>query len=253
MISATDADAPLSIRDLEFEKSAESEKATIHDQFDKSEKYEEFKEIKVAVLDYGIGNIRSAEKALQHIGAAAYLADLPEKVGHAHGVVLPGVGAFGACADALRKTRLDRAALGAIEKGIPFLGICVGFQLLYEGSLESPGAKGLGIFSGLVEELPPSEKRPQMQWNLISRCRESRLLDGLADPIWAYFVHSYSPPIGQETTAVCEYGSPVAAVAERENVWGTQFHPEKSGTAGMEMLSNFVKSCSSTYRDELGS
>ncbi len=245
-------------RDFELEKPRESDKTTVpvysakSAKSAKSGKYEEFKGIKIAVLDYGIGNIRSAEKALQHIGAAAYLADLPEKVGDAHGVVLPGVGAFGACVDALRNTRLDKAALDAIEKGIPFLGICVGFQLLYEGSLESPGAKGLGIFSGRVEELSSSEKHPQMQWNLIKRRRESRLLDGLADPIWAYFVHSYSPPLGQETAAVCEYGSQVAAVAELGNVWGTQFHPEKSGAAGMEMLANFVRSCSPSFKDEFG-
>jgi imidazole glycerol-phosphate synthase subunit HisH len=201
---------------------------------------------RIAVLDYGIGNLRSAEKALAHAGAAAQLVSDPDAVGDAAGVVLPGVGAFGACAAALRATGLDAAAGEAIRAGIPFLGICVGFQLLYEGSDESPECPGLGVFSGTVRRLVTALAVPQMQWNtLIRRGPASGLLRGLGTAPWVYFVHSYAPPVGAETVATCDYGGPVAAAAEEGAVWGTQFHPEKSGTSGLAILANFVARCSS--------
>ena len=121
----------------------------------------------IAVLDYGIGNLRSAEKALQHLGADAALIDDPDRAAEADAVVLPGVGSFGPCAQALRSSGLDRVAVHAVERGIPFLGICVGFQLLYEGSDESPSEDGLGILSGTVRRLPDGVKHPQMQWNIL--------------------------------------------------------------------------------------
>ena len=125
---------------------------------------------RIAVLDYGIGNLRSAEKALQHVGAAARLVTDPADVDAADAVVLPGVGAFGACARALRDSGLEEPARGALARGVPFFGVCVGFQLLYEGSVESPGAAGLGVFSGTVAALPRGVKHPQMQWNqLVAR------------------------------------------------------------------------------------
>ena len=122
---------------------------------------------RIAVLDYGIGNLRSAEKALQHVGAAARLVDDATTVAAADAVVLPGVGAFGACARALHDSGLEDAARAAVEAGVPFFGVCVGFQLLYEGSVESPGAAGLGIFPGVVSPLPAGVKHPQMQWNTL--------------------------------------------------------------------------------------
>jgi glutamine amidotransferase len=200
---------------------------------------------RIAVLDYGIGNLRSAEKALQHVGADATLVDSADLVARADGVVLPGVGNFASCAAALSASGLAVAARAAIEAGTPFLGVCVGFQLLYEGSEESPGVAGLGVLSGTVRRLPPGVKHPQMQWNrLVRRAdRPSGLLTGLGPAPWVYFVHSYAPPIGEETVAECEYGGPVAAAAERGNVWGTQFHPEKSGVVGLEILANFVARC----------
>jgi glutamine amidotransferase len=190
---------------------------------------------KIAVLDYGIGNLRSAEKALQYVGAAARLA-----------VVLPGVGAFGACARALRESGLDTVALGAIEAGVPFLAVCVGFQLLYDGSDESPGEEGLGVFEGQVGALAAGVKHPQMQWNQLQVVGASAddggptPLQGLGEAPWVYFVHSYAPPVGPETVAVCDYGGPVAALVARWNLWGAQFHPEKSGRSGLALLSNFV-------------
>jgi glutamine amidotransferase len=196
---------------------------------------------RIAVLDYGIGNLRSAEKALQHVGAAARLVTDPAEVEAADAVVLPGVGAFGACARALRDSGLEKAAQGAIAAGVPFLAVCVGFQLLYEGSDESPGAAGLGVFPGQAVLLPPTEKHPQMQWNQLEIVGATPApLRGLGERPWVYFVHSYAPPVGAETVAVCDYGGPVAALVAEGNVWGAQFHPEKSGRSGLALLANFV-------------
>ena len=200
---------------------------------------------KIAVLDYGIGNLRSAEKALQHVGAAARLVTDPAEVEAADAVVLPGVGAFGACARALRDSGLDAAAREAIANGVPFLAVCIGFQLLYDGSDESPGIPGLGVFTGQVAPLAPSVKHPQMQWNQLDVIGgvsgdDPAPLRGLGDKPWVYFVHSYAPPVGTETVAVCDYGGPVAALVAQENVWGAQFHPEKSGRSGLALLANFV-------------
>ena len=135
----------------------------------------------IAVLDYEIGNLRSAQKALQHVGAYARLTADPGLVREAAGVVLPGVGAFGSCMGALRATGLDAVALDVVERGVPFLGICIGMQLLFEGSDESPGVEGLGILPGRLRLLPPDVKRPQMQWNLLERQGECRLLADAPD------------------------------------------------------------------------
>jgi glutamine amidotransferase len=193
----------------------------------------------IAVLDYGIGNLRSAEKALQRVGADARLVDDPDEAAGAAGIVLPGVGAFGRCAEALRSSGLGEVATDAIGRGLPFLGICVGFQLLYEGSEEDPTARGLGILPGTVRRLPSGVKHPQMQWNTLEITR-SDLLAGVPEPAWVYFVHSYAPERTDDTTATCDYGGPVVATAERGPVWGTQFHPEKSGSVGLGILANFV-------------
>ena len=209
---------------------------------------------KIAVLDYGIGNLRSAEKALQHVGAAARLVTDPAEVEAADAVVLPGVGAFGACARALRESGLEKVARAAIAADVPFLAVCIGFQLLYEGSDENTegGAAGdgeseggLGIFPGRVTALAPTVKHPQMQWNQLvpvgrRRRRGRHRCAGSGPRPWVYFVHSFAPPVGAETVAVCDYGGPVAALVERGNLWGAQFHPEKSGRTGLALLANFV-------------
>ena len=198
----------------------------------------------IAVLDYGIGNLRSAEKALQHVGADARLVTDPEVAATASGVVLPGVGNFGGCMDALRASGLDRVALGAISAGLPFLGICVGMQMLYEGSEESPGVAGLGVLAGTVALLGEGVKRPQMQWNVLTARRDGDpLLDGLGPEPWVYFVHSYAAPDGPEVIATCDYGGPVTALVGRGPMWATQFHPEKSGAAGLRLLANFARMC----------
>jgi glutamine amidotransferase len=201
---------------------------------------------RIAVLDYGIGNLRSAEKALQHVGADARLVTGAADVAAADAVVLPGVGAFGACARALRESGLEEPARGALDDGRPFFGVCVGFQLLYEGSVESPGAEGLGVFAGAVAALPSGVKHPQMQWNQLEVTggedgdADPAALRGLGPRPWVYFVHSFAPPVGDETVAVCDYGGPVAALVARGPLWGAQFHPEKSGLTGLRLLSNFV-------------
>jgi glutamine amidotransferase len=229
--------------------------------------------VTVAVVDYGIGNLRSAHKALVHVGVDAVLATEADQVAAASGVVLPGVGAFGRCAAALRSSGLADAVQAATSDGRPFLGICVGFQLLFECSDEAPDARGLGVLPGRVRALPDSVKRPQIQWNRLlpwpadtsgadaagtlavggdaagadaagaQAWADCPLLGGLpADP-WVYFVHSFAPDLGEATVAVCDYGGPVTAVAGAGRVWGTQFHPEKSGAIGLTILRNFARLC----------
>jgi glutamine amidotransferase len=195
----------------------------------------------IAVLDYGIGNLRSAQKALQRVGADARLTADRGLIDEAAGVVLPGVGAFGRCMEALRSTDLDEAAAAAVDAGTPFLGICVGMQLLYEKSDETPGVEGLGLLPGSVRRLPEGVKRPQMQWNILDIVRPSPLFDGLDEPIWVYFVHSFAPDDRQHALATCDYGGPIVAAIERGPIWATQFHPEKSGAAGLRLLENFVR------------
>ncbi|MEE3275370.1 MAG: imidazole glycerol phosphate synthase subunit HisH [Actinomycetota bacterium] len=198
----------------------------------------------VAVLDYGIGNLRSAQKALERVGAEALLTSDPAEIAAAAGVVLPGVGAFGRCVEALDESGLfDIAAAAAREAvggGRPFLGICVGLQMLHEGSEESPNATGLGILPGEVALLPGDVKRPQMQWNRLEQTAGHPLFEGLDGDAWVYFVHSYAPPVGPSTIATCDYGGPVCAAEAHGALWATQFHPEKSGEAGLVVLGNFV-------------
>ena len=198
----------------------------------------------IAVLDYGIGNLASAHKALVHLGAVARLVTEPEDAAGAAGVVVPGVGAFGRCADALRRTGMADVVTDALRRGTPLLGICVGYQLLYEGSEEAPAVEGLGVLAGTVRALPEGVKRPQMQWNQLHRkSASSGLMSGLPEQPWVYFVHSFAPEVTDDVVATCDYGGDVVAAAERGSVWGTQFHPEKSGTNGLAILANFVEAC----------
>jgi len=198
----------------------------------------------IAVLDYGIGNLRSAEKALQRVGGDAMLTDDLEVVADADAVVLPGVGAFGRCMEALRAAGLEEPARAAIEAGKPFLGVCIGMQMLYEGSDEDPGVKGMGVLAGQVRQLPDGVKRPQMQWNVLQDRRDSPMLSGLAAPAWVYFVHSYAPEPSDDVVATCDYGGRLVAAVQHENVWASQLHPERSGEAGLRVLANFVAASS---------
>lgn len=196
---------------------------------------------RVAVLDYGIGNLRSAQKALEHVGARAELTSDRATIEAADAIVLPGVGSFGRCREALAASGLDRLAAAAIEADVPFLGICVGMQLLLEGSEESPGVKGLGVLPGTARRLPRHVKHPQMQWNRLTLHGRSPLFDGLEEPLWMYFVHSFAASPGDQVVATCHYGGEVTAAMQRGRVLATQFHPEKSGRSGLSVLDNFVR------------
>ena len=206
----------------------------------------------IAVLDYGIGNLRSAEKALEKVGGDAHLTRDPKFVSSADAVVLPGVGAFGACMDALRGAGLEEVVYDAVDSGRPFLGICVGMQMLFTSSQEDLDARGLDIISGTVKWIPPGVKRPQMQWNkLVFTQRDDPMFDGellrdAEDGSWVYFVHSlHGVPMDPSlVAATCDYGGTLNAAFRQENVFATQFHPEKSGASGLALLENFVKAAS---------
>ena len=198
----------------------------------------------IAVLDYGIGNLRSAEKGLQRVGADAVLTTDAAAAEAAAGVVLPGVGAFGSCMEALRQSGLDKVVLAAAERATPLLGICVGMQMLYNASDESPGVPGLGVLPGTLRLLPEGVRRPQMQWNRLDVTGECELFDGLGAEPWVYFVHSYAAPMSDDVVATCDYGGPLVAAVARGSVWATQFHPEKSGPVGLRLLANFARRCS---------
>jgi glutamine amidotransferase len=139
-------------------------------------------------------------------------------------------------------------ALRAVDSGRPFLGVCIGMQLLYAASDEDPGVAGLGVLEGSVRRLPDTVKRPQMQWNVLERNGDAGMLAGLDDPVWMYFVHSFAPEPSADVVATCDYGGSVVAAVERGNVWATQFHPEKSGSAGLHLLRNFVDVCDRRVR-----
>jgi glutamine amidotransferase len=196
----------------------------------------------VAVLDYGIGNLRSAQKALERVGADARLTADHALVADAAAVVLPGVGNFGRCMEALHDARLDGVALDAIERGRPFLGICVGMQMLFDSSEECPGVAGLGVFPGTVRWLPAGVKRPQMQWNVLEPTRAGSLFSSADDRPWAYFLHSFHavPDDDAAVAAYCDYGGPVVAAVERANVAAVQFHPEKSASGGLALLARWA-------------
>jgi glutamine amidotransferase len=199
----------------------------------------------VAVVDYGIGNLHSAHKSLQHQGADARLTDDVGLIRDAVAVVLPGVGAFGACLDALRARDLEGPVLDAVASGRPFLGVCIGTQMLFDASEEDPGARGLGVLPGTVQWIPPGVKRPQMQWNRVDvAAADDPMFVGLGERPWFYFVHSLHgvPDDPDAVVATCDYGGPVNAAFRVENVFAVQFHPEKSASAGLGLLGNFVSS-----------
>jgi glutamine amidotransferase len=197
----------------------------------------------IAVLDYGIGNLRSAQKSLEHCGADARLTADHGLIAAAAAVVLPGVGAFGACMDALRAARLEDAAHDAVDSGRPFLGIRVGMQMLFDASDEDRAARGLGVIPGRIEWISSAVPRPQMQWNRLDVRIADPMFDGLGARPWMYFVHSLHgvPTDAEVVAATCDYGGTVNAAFRQDNVFATQFHPEKSSAAGLALLTNFVR------------
>jgi imidazole glycerol-phosphate synthase subunit HisH len=196
----------------------------------------------VVVVDYGIGNLHSAHKALVHVGADAVLTADPEAIAAADAVVLPGVGAFGACMNALRDAGLDGVVVDAARSGRPFLGICVGMQMLFTSSEESPGVDGLDVIPGTIRWIGGAVKKPQMQWNTVAHQHGEPLFAGLGDEPWFYFVHSLHgvPEDPGAVVGTCEYGETVNAAFRSGSVAAVQFHPEKSSTTGLALLANFV-------------
>jgi glutamine amidotransferase len=198
--------------------------------------------MKLALVDYGAGNLTSVVKGLTAVGASVSIASSPADLAGARGVVIPGVGHFQATAALGADWR--RAIRDAIESGVPLLGICLGMQWLFEGSDEAPETPGLGLFSGLCFRLPDRVKVPHVGWNTLEPARsDSRLLEHVPTGAMAYFTHSFAAP-ADAAVAVTTHGAPFAAAVERDRVFGTQFHPEKSGSTGLRMLANFVAAAS---------
>jgi imidazole glycerol-phosphate synthase subunit HisH len=200
---------------------------------------------RIAILDYGMGNLRSAEKALEHVGVTAKITRDPVEVQAADGVILPGVGAMPRAMERIREYGLDELIAERREAGVPILGICLGLQLLFESTTEFGGSEGLGLLEGPVGELQAEGlKVPHIGWSPVRWERESRLTEGLPSGTPFYFVHSFAPrPNQEDLLGSAEYGRRFACAAERENVFGVQFHPEKSSSAGLRLLSNFAGIC----------
>jgi imidazole glycerol-phosphate synthase subunit HisH len=192
----------------------------------------------IAVIDYKAGNLTSVMKALHAVGADAVATSVPDVVRRARKMVLPGVGHFSATSF-LEEHGLKEAIGGRVAAGVPFLGICVGLQWLFDGSAEAPDTAGFKAFPGLCERFADGLKVPHVGWNSLE-IKESRLLRGIPTGAFVYFTHSYRAPVINATVAVTEYDSPFTAAAERDNVMGVQFHPEKSGSVGLRILENFV-------------
>jgi glutamine amidotransferase len=195
----------------------------------------------VALVDYGVGNLHSAAKALDRAGADVRVVPTVAEAPGAAGLVVPGVGAYGACLEGLGTAGGPAAVAEWLAGGRPLLGICVGMQLLFEASEEGPVSGGVAALPGKVRRLGGGVKIPHIGWNQVTVRRGSRLFAGLPDDARFYFVHSYAPePDGEAVAAVCDHGGRFAAAVESENLFGTQFHPEKSGRAGLALLGNFV-------------
>jgi glutamine amidotransferase len=197
----------------------------------------------IAIIDYGAGNIRSIEKALEHVGAIVQVTDEPDIVNKAQAIVLPGVGSGGAAMSRMTERGLDDAIRKATRQGKPFLGICLGMQLLADHHAEGE-VDGLSLFPGEVRRIPHGPKIPHMGWNQLKPQHTTLdIFDNIPQDAYFYFAHSYyvEPQDQQGVAAVTDYGSPFCSVIVTERVWGTQFHPEKSGSAGLQLLNNFVK------------
>jgi imidazole glycerol-phosphate synthase subunit HisH len=192
----------------------------------------------IAIVDYGAGNLVSVKKAFDWIGEECEITADPAHVAKAEKVVLPGVGHF-VMTDALSSTGLRDAIAHAIERKIPFLGICVGMQWMFERSQEAWNTKGLGILAGECERFPATVKSPHVGWNSLEVDESSRLFRGVPSSSFVYFTHSFRAPVGDATVACCEYGGKFSAAVERDHLFGVQFHPEKSGETGLKLLANF--------------
>jgi len=196
----------------------------------------------VTIIDYGAGNVPSVERALQRLGAASERTASPDSISKAEALLLPGVGHYASLIRALDDQSLRAPLVAAIHRGVPFLGICLGLQVLFESSEEAPQLPGLNLLPGRVCALPASVKLPHMGWNQLAAKRESCLLAGIGPEAYFYFAHSYAALDSNGTaSATCTHGAPFTAVIEKQNICAVQFHPEKSGEAGARVLQNFLR------------
>jgi imidazole glycerol phosphate synthase glutamine amidotransferase subunit len=195
----------------------------------------------IALIDYGAGNVGSVLKAVRYLGHAAQPVDRPELLNGAEKLVLPGQGHFGAMMKALEGRRLLESLQRELETGKPLLGICLGLQALYESSEEAPEVAGLGLLPGRVKRFEGVFKVPHVGWSQLQVRGHDRLFRGVAEGSFVYYCHSYYGPVTGESVAVTEYGQTFAAGVEKDNVWAVQFHPEKSGEVGLQVLKNFLE------------
>jgi glutamine amidotransferase len=204
----------------------------------------------MAILDYGMGNLRSVEKALEKIGARPVVTSAEAAIDGADGLILPGVGAFPKAMEKIRELELDRMLRDAVDREKPVLGICLGLQLLFESSDEQGGAEGLGLLAGDVVQIPAGGRKiPHIGWAEVSWEQPNRLTEGLRPGEPFYFVHSFvARPSEDDLIGTASYGSRFACVAGKGNIWGAQFHPEKSSAAGLRMLTNFKEICQEAER-----
>lgn len=209
----------------------------------------------IAIVDYGMGNLRSVQKAFEHLGAQAQITSTPDPLLQAQAVVLPGVGAFGAAMERLNRSGLVSILKQVIAEGKPFLGICLGLQLLFESSAESPGVPGLGILAGRVVGFRDREgftlRVPHIGWSALHLTQpQSPLWADIAEESYVYFVHSYYPELHDPShiIATCDYGGQFACAVQYGNLYAVQFHPEKSGAVGLQILRNFLRIVDSTTR-----
>jgi imidazole glycerol phosphate synthase glutamine amidotransferase subunit len=198
--------------------------------------------MKVTILDYGAGNVPSVERALQRLGAESHRTDSPECISKAEALLLPGVGHYATLIRALDEKKLRAPLVDAIRRGVPFLGICLGLQVLFKWSEEAAQLQGLNLFPGIISALPPNVKLPHMGWNQLGKKRDSFLLAGIDAGAYFYFAHSYAAlDSNGPTAATCSHGTEFTAVIEQGNIYAVQFHPEKSGDSGARVLRNFLR------------
>jgi imidazole glycerol phosphate synthase glutamine amidotransferase subunit len=195
----------------------------------------------IAIFDYGAGNLRSVANTLEEVGAGYRVINDADALRRASKIILPGVGHYGQLLAALDRMQVRETLVERIRAGVPFLGICLGLQSLFEAGEEAPEQKGLGLFPGTVRRFPAGVRIPQMGWNVIDARPDSRLLAGLGAKPYVYFAHSFYAPLVPETAATCTYALPYTAAIEADNVFGVQFHPEKSGPLGLQVMRNFVE------------
>lgn len=195
----------------------------------------------IAVFDYGAGNLRSVQNTLEELGAAHEVVREAAGLRAADKIVLPGVGHFGQIMRSLEEMKVRETFVERIRAGVPFLGICLGLHALFRGSEEAPELRGFGLFDETVARFPEDARVPHMGWNVLEPVRQCRLLRGVHPKPYVYFAHSYYAPVVGATAATCDYTGPYTALLEHENVFGVQFHPEKSGPLGLRIMQNFVE------------